>query len=104
MKTDPSGDGEKTGSFSVKSLYARMFSSESGMTNTLWRAKLALKINIFIWLIFHNAILTRELKKENYQGDSTCQFCNEESVHYYFLWLCSCGVATHVWSLVVYMK
>jgi len=46
--------------FSVKSLYEHMFHTEIYKPNKrLWKAKIPLKIKLFMWLVSENAILTK---------------------------------------------
>jgi hypothetical protein len=61
---------EKSGTFSVKSMYNHLFSLEgSNPKKKLWKAKLPMKIKIFMWLIDANAILTKDnLSKKNGKG------------------------------------
>jgi hypothetical protein len=56
----------KSGAFSVKSLYNKL--SAVGVDRSfkqLWKAKIPLKIKIWLWLIWHNAIAAKDnMKKE----------------------------------------
>jgi hypothetical protein len=93
---------EKSGAFSVKSMYNHLFSGDPDDPNTkLWKAKIPLKIKIFLWLIQQNAILTKDnLSKRNWTGDLRCYFCNEnENIEHLFF---SCSVARYIWSLISY--
>jgi hypothetical protein len=65
----------------------------------LWKAKLPLKIKIFMWLIKQGAILTKDnLTRRNWQGDKTCSFCcGDENIEHLFF---SCPMAKYIWSLV----
>jgi len=55
-----SKSSENTGIFSVKSTYAHLCMNELGaQCNLIWKSKLPLKIKIWLWLIEHNAILTK---------------------------------------------
>jgi len=52
---------ESNGFFSVKSTYEHLCTNEHGAHyNLIWKAKLPLKIKIWLWLIEHNAILTKD--------------------------------------------
>jgi hypothetical protein len=52
---------EKSGKFSVKSLYKHTFGNGDGEENKqLWNAKLPLKIKIFMWLTLQDSILTED--------------------------------------------
>ena len=91
------------GIFSVKSLYAHLCESTPRISHTnLWRAKLPLKIKIFMWLVEKNSILTRDnLTRRGWHGDKRCNFCLEnESVNHLFF---DCSMARYVWSLVAYV-
>jgi len=88
------------GLFSVKSMYDQLCINEVGAQyNLIWKAKLPLKIKIWLWLIEHNAILTKDnLAKKNWSGDIHCLFCNEvETIdHLFFV----CVSSKYTWSLV----
>lgn len=77
-----------------------MFVSEKDQPNMhIWRAKIPLKIKIFIWLIQQNAILTKDnLIRRNWKGNKFCAFCNEEETisHLFF----ECVVVKYVWSII----
>jgi hypothetical protein len=79
---------ERHKSFSVKSMYAHMCEGEAGDSNKrIWKAKIPLKIKVFMWLINQNAILTKDnMLKRNWQGDQYCKFCSrDESINHLFL-------------------
>jgi len=94
---------EKTGLFSVKTIYSHLCSNEVGTHhNDIWNAKIPLKIKIWMWLIYHNAIQTKDnLLKRNWSGDQKCAFCNEnETLPLLFF---DCSMAKYVWSMVAYV-
>jgi hypothetical protein len=95
-------DWEKSGKFSVKSTYKQLCSHECGPSfKNLWKAKIPLKIRIFMWLVFQNVILTKDnLVKRKWKGSPTCYFCkeNESSQHLFF----ECSTAKYVWSLIAF--
>jgi hypothetical protein len=69
-------------------LYAHLcFADTENPNKNLWKAQIPLKINIFMWLIQLNAILTKDnLARRKWQGDKKCSFCNEdESIVHLFL-------------------
>jgi hypothetical protein len=53
----------------------------------IWKAKIPLKIKIFMWLVSQNVILTKDnLIKRRWKGNSSCAFCseNENGGHLFF--------------------
>jgi hypothetical protein len=90
----------KKKSFSVKTMYAHLCRNEIEKHNKrIWKAKMPLKVKIFMWLMQLNAILTRDnLSKRKWQGDKRCGFCNnDESVMHLFF---ECALARYIWSLI----
>ena len=88
----------KNGIFSTRSVYSFLEKSISGPNCWwIWKARLPLKIQIFMWQAFQDAILTRDnMKKRRWKGNPVCSFCKEhESLnHLFFL----CPVARVVWG------
>ena len=86
------------GRFSTKSMYQFLEKDLAGANNKwIWKAKLPLKIKIFLWQLFRNAILTRDnLVKRNWLGNPKCSFCqqNETAVHLFF----GCSNAKTIWG------
>lgn len=72
----PRWKANKSGICSVKSLYAQI--SNVGPDRSfkyLWEAKIPLKIKIWQWLIWHNAIASKDnMIRRNWQGGSFLQF------------------------------
>lgn len=65
----------------------------------IWSAKLPLKIQIFLWQLFQDAIITRDvMSRRKWKGNPRCSFCldRETSQHLCF----SCPVARVVWRTV----
>jgi len=59
------------------------------------------KVDIFIWTIAHNGILTSEnIRKKGWEGPSRCPFCksHEESANHLLL---NCSYANEVWNLAI---
>jgi hypothetical protein len=52
----------------------------------VWKLKVPPKIQFFLWLLFHNKLLTRDnLVKRQSVDDLTCVFCNKvESCQLFF--------------------
>jgi hypothetical protein len=86
------------GIYSTKSMYQFLERNLAGSHNKwIWKSKIPLKIKIFLWQIFQNAILTRDnLKKRKWLGSPVCSFClhNETAQHLFF----ECSNARVVWG------
>jgi hypothetical protein len=94
---------EKTGNFSVKSMYKHLFRNDEGEENKqLWKAKFPLKVKIFMWLTLQNSILTKDnLLKRKWKGSPKCAFCPDtESVKHLMF---ECPVTKYVWSILAYI-
>lgn len=93
----------KNGLFSVKTMYNHMCRNDVGANECfIWKAKLPLKIKIFIWLVLRNAIPTRDnLARRRWQGSTRCSFCEEEEtiLHLFF----DCVSARVIWSIVAFV-
>jgi hypothetical protein len=74
----PIWDWNKSGKFSVKSVYKDLSSySIDKSFKHLWKAKISLKIKIWLWLIWHNAIATKDtMFARGWTGNVRCQFCD----------------------------
>ena len=81
---------DKTGLYSTKSMYRWLEKDVAGSNfNWIWDAKLPLKIQIFLWQVGHNAILTRDnMKKRAWPGNPCCSFCNQLETTPHLLFLC----------------
>jgi hypothetical protein len=90
----------KKGNFTVKSVYKKISGGVMDRSfRHLWKSRIPLKIKVWLWLIWHNAIATKDnLLKRNWSGDSIYQFCNEqETINHLFF---GCSAAKFVWSAV----
>lgn len=69
-------DLEKSGVFSVKSIYKLLCKYEYGQNfKKIWKAKMPLKIKIFMWLVSQDAILTKDnLCKRKWKGEKSVPF------------------------------
>ena len=78
-------DLNKNGIFSTKSMYKFLERPLFG-PNYTGKAKLLLKIQIFMWQVFQDAILTRDnLKNRKWPRNPVCSFCKElESTNHLF--------------------
>jgi hypothetical protein len=89
--------------FLVSSVYNHLFRNWNGNDNKqIWKAKIPLKIKIFMWLTLHNATLTKDnLLISKWKGSPSCVFCQEdESVLNLFF---ECPVSKYIWSILAYI-
>ena len=73
--------------FTVKSHYLGLIHQNIPNTNKkLWKLKIPLKINIFLWYLKQGVILTKHnLARRNWQGSQQCRFCHkDETIQYLF--------------------
>jgi hypothetical protein len=83
-----------TGKYSVQSLYAVINNHgvKPVFVHAVWKLNIPPRVQIFIWLLSKNKLLTRDtLAKRRNVDDRTYIFCAEpESIHHlFFLLLCS---------------
>jgi hypothetical protein len=65
----------------------------------IWKAKIPLKIKIFMWLVAQKAILTKDnMLIKNWKGDLGCCFCGGLKTVDHLLF--SCPVAKVVWGVI----
>jgi hypothetical protein len=99
-KDSPHWKWSKNGIFTVKSMYKHLCSNGRDRSfRHLWKSKIPLKIKVWLWMIWHNAIATKDnLIIRNWSGNSTCQFCSDQETisHLFF----GCSAAKFVWSAV----
>jgi hypothetical protein len=76
-----------------------MYNHLSNGLDRSFRSKILLKIKIWLWLIWHNAIATKDnLLKRNWSRSASCQFCHEnETISHLFF---ECVATKFVWSTV----
>jgi hypothetical protein len=92
---------ETNGVYSSKSMYALV--NFRGVTPVylpaVWDLKIPPRIQIFLWLLSQNKIMTRDnLRRRGIPKPMECSFCREfESVQHLFF---DCIVARQVWGLV----
>ena len=90
----------ESGLFSVKSMYADLMNGHTRFLHKyLWKLKVPLKINIFMWFLHRKVLLTKDnLAKRNWTGCTKCVFCQlEETVEHLFI---TCLFAKHIWRLI----
>jgi hypothetical protein len=88
----------KTGKFLVKSLYDKL--SSVGVDRSfkqLWKSKTLLKIKIRLWLIWHNAVATKDnMKRKKWLRNYS--FCSEdETINHMFF---NCSSSIYMWSTI----
>jgi hypothetical protein len=91
---------KKNGVFSTQSLYRELMKREKISGNEVfWKAKLPLKIKIFLWYLKKGVILTKDnLSKRRWKGDTKCSFCGlEENIQHLFF---DCRIARSVWNML----
>ena len=81
-------------------MYRRLESNLVGSDNKLIsKSKIPLKIKIFLWKLFYDAILTRSnMRKRKWIGCPKCSFCGniETAMHLFF----TCNTARVVWGVL----
>lgn len=90
----------KSEKFTVKPMYDMLTNTGPTRSSThLWKARIPLKIKIWLWLIWHNAIATKDnVERRHWKGDSTCRFCyGPETIHHLFF---LCPAAKYTWGVV----
>ena len=61
------------------STLARQAQTQEGVWNLIWRDKVPLKINNFMWKLMHDSLPTLlSLKNKGISASSTCPLCNKE--------------------------
>jgi hypothetical protein len=68
------------GTFSVKSMYLDYMNGHTKYLGMyIWKIKVPLKINIFMWFFHTKVILTMDnLITRNWHGSTTCYFCDKD--------------------------
>jgi len=83
----------------VQSLYAVInhHKVKPVFVHAVWKLKIPSRVQIFLWLLSKNKLLTRDnLAKRRNVDDKSCIFCSEpESIHHLFI---DCCVAKIMWS------
>ncbi|RLN34680.1 putative retroelement [Panicum miliaceum] len=88
---------DKSRSFATKSMYR--FLTFGGVTSKeaggIWKARVPLKIKVFIWQMFHKLPTATELVKRGWKGSHRCSLCGqpESGDHIFF----HCSMARFTW-------
>jgi hypothetical protein len=86
--------------FSVSSIYQALVDSDVVSHNSyLWKIKIPLKIKVFLWILYREAILTKDnLVKRNWHENEMCGFCsNNKTVQHLIFY---CALAKFIWRVV----
>jgi len=80
----------------MKSTYKHLCRNDfGGNYKKIWKAKILLKVKIFMWLLVDN------LCGCNWRGNESCAFCTEkESVRHIFF---ECVTVKYIWSLIAFV-
>jgi hypothetical protein len=94
---------EKSGQFTARSLYRFLSHGGGGVIRRrmkeIWRAKLPLKIRIFLWQMANDRLPTVEqLKKRNWEGKVECQLCGKKEGVDHIMF--KCVLSKYVWAVV----
>jgi len=91
---------EKSGKFTTRSVYK--FITFGGVIDLrmmeIWRAKISLKLKIFLWMAWHDRIQTaQQLKRRNWDGSKRCKYCGLEESADHLLFQCPTAMVTWCW-------
>jgi hypothetical protein len=86
--------------FTVRSIYRHLTKNDNGLSyKAIWKAKIPVKIKIFMWMIAQSSILTKDnMLARNWQGDPSCYFCGELEIVNHLLF--QCPIARLVWGIL----
>jgi hypothetical protein len=88
------------GMFNVQSLYLASLNNGVGVhSKDLWKLKLPLKINFFMWYLKRGVTLTKDnLARRHWNGNKICCFCSRpETIKHLFF---GCLYASFIWWLL----
>jgi zinc-binding in reverse transcriptase len=94
---------ESAGYYSIKSMYNFLCFGgvKTNLPTSVWALKIPLKNKLFLWMVLHNKILTKDnLIKRGWSGDTSCAFCTfKESVDHIFF---NCTFITEFWDKITH--
>jgi hypothetical protein len=80
----------KTSLFTVNSMYEYPISNGLKVSQIVWRLKILLKMEIFLWFFKRVVVLTKDsLAKRNWNEDKSCCFCSKPETIRHLLFQCS---------------
>jgi hypothetical protein len=80
-------------------MFVALINNGVRLSREIWRAKMPMKIKIFIWYLKRGVILTKDnLSRRNWNGEKIYSFCyiNESIQHLFF----NCAYANFLWRAV----
>ena len=90
---------EHSGKFTTRSMYR--FITYAGVTDVqmmeIWKAKIPLKVQIFLWMAWHDRIQTVQQLRRNWDKAQVCKFCGQEESVDHLLFKCPVAVAIWCW-------
>lgn len=92
-----------SGKFTTKSIYRLIKNSgevDTRMTE-LWQTKIPLKVKIFLWMLWHDRILTGDqFKIRKGKGSEKCKYCGKLETRNYLFFNCTTAQIIWVWVRV----
>jgi hypothetical protein len=89
-----------SGVFTVKSMYLDMMNGHTiYLRKYLWKLKIPLKINFFMWFLNNKVLLTKDnLAKRKWNGCQKCCFCDSmETINHLFVY---CPFVKIIWRMM----
>jgi hypothetical protein len=89
----------------VKNAYAALLQTQpivadSSWPHQIWKWRIPLKLQLFLWLCVKDRILTWEaLRRRGWQGPGICSLCHQatEDIHHLMI---HCNFTSHLWNLL----
>jgi hypothetical protein len=63
----------------------------------IWNTNVPLKVQIFLWMAWHDRIQTVQQLRRNWDGAQGCKFCGKEEPVDHLLFQCPIAIATWCW-------
>ena len=84
----------------MKSHYLALVHSDlPNINKVIWKLKIPLKVNIFLWYLRRGVVLTRDnLAKRNWQGSKNCCFCHKDETILHLFY--ECRFVRFVWCII----
>ena len=92
---------QANGCFMVHSMYKNLVNSGVKVSQEIWKAKIPLKIKIFMWYLKRGVLLTKDnLARRNWIGSKVCSFCNQEEKKVSNTFFFDCAYAKLFWHAI----